>query len=148
MPRPFSIKSPCEVSWTSMAGDDRTRFCGTCQKHVFNLSEMTAAEVDVLFAGSPDLCVRAMTTESGALVTKPCAEPAQTPASRRFRWLGVGAGAVAATAAWASSTQTGAATVAQLRAWVREDVLGIKPPPPPTSRHLMGAIDFGSRHAE
>ena len=141
---PLTIKSPCHMSWSAMAGDDQRRFCGSCQKHVHNLSELTAAEVNALFAESADRCVRAMVSETGELLTKPCAEP---PApSRRYRWLGVGAGAAAAAgAAWVAGSPPAAlpAAAAQLRAWFDQDVLGHKPPPPPKApRHIMGIVDF------
>lgn len=41
-----------------MEGDDKKRFCGQCQKHVHNLSAMTANEAESLLASSQKLCVR------------------------------------------------------------------------------------------
>ena len=35
------VASPCNASWDAMKGDDRVRFCGECQKNVYNLSAMT-----------------------------------------------------------------------------------------------------------
>ena len=37
------VASPCSERWDAMTGDDRMRFCGTCQQHVYDLSEMTSA---------------------------------------------------------------------------------------------------------
>src|SRR4051812_47184360 len=34
----ITIASPCTASWDDMAGDDRVRFCASCQKDVYNLS--------------------------------------------------------------------------------------------------------------
>lgn len=36
------VATPCHAEWNSMTGDDRSRFCGQCRKHVYNLSAMTA----------------------------------------------------------------------------------------------------------
>lgn len=36
----FEILRPCEKNWDLMQGDTRRRFCGDCQKHVTNLSDI------------------------------------------------------------------------------------------------------------
>jgi hypothetical protein len=41
----LEIASPCKASWNAMAGDDRARFCGMCEKHVYNIASLQAAEV-------------------------------------------------------------------------------------------------------
>jgi hypothetical protein len=41
----FRISSPCPVSWDSMTGDGKTRFCGQCKLNVYNIAEMTREEV-------------------------------------------------------------------------------------------------------
>ena len=38
------VASPCSARWGHMIGDDRARFCAQCQKHVDNLSNLTADE--------------------------------------------------------------------------------------------------------
>ncbi|RYG24993.1 hypothetical protein EON82_08735 [bacterium] len=42
------IAKPCNQSWTAMKGDERVRFCGSCQKNVYNLTEMSEAEIEEL----------------------------------------------------------------------------------------------------
>src|SRR6516162_8887116 len=37
------VASPCPADWNAMQGDDRVRFCGQCEKNVYNLSAMTHA---------------------------------------------------------------------------------------------------------
>lgn len=52
---------PCGQSWADMPGDDRKRFCGSCQHHVHNLSAMTAREAYALIKArraGERLCVR------------------------------------------------------------------------------------------
>jgi hypothetical protein len=39
-----AIQQPCPMSWDSMQGDAKRRFCEHCQLHVHNLSEMTTQE--------------------------------------------------------------------------------------------------------
>ena len=41
----FKVSSPCPVSWDSMTGDHKTRFCGQCRLNVYNLAEMSREEI-------------------------------------------------------------------------------------------------------
>src|SRR5262245_10585878 len=47
----LKVASPCPASWDEMVGDERTRFCGKCQKNVHNVSEMTRAEAETFLQG-------------------------------------------------------------------------------------------------
>ena len=38
------ISEPCRADWDAMPGNDRKRFCNVCQKHVHNLSALSAPE--------------------------------------------------------------------------------------------------------
>src|SRR5262245_25506118 len=42
------VASPCPERWDGMAGDDRIRHCGRCEKSVYDLSAMSAAEAEAL----------------------------------------------------------------------------------------------------
>ena len=35
------VASPCPASWDAMVGDDRVRFCGQCQKSVYDIKALT-----------------------------------------------------------------------------------------------------------
>lgn len=63
------IDSPCHESWEGMAGDSERRFCGVCQKHVHNLSEMRHDDAQALLRASAgdNLCVRYSAEEDGTL---------------------------------------------------------------------------------
>ena len=68
------IAAPCSVPWDSMAGDDRSRHCGVCQKNVFNLSGLTRAEIDDLLQDrNGTMCVRVFQREDGTVLTADCA---------------------------------------------------------------------------
>lgn len=47
----IQIASPCSASWDAMSGDQVRRFCGECQLHVHNLSEMSRREAEALVSG-------------------------------------------------------------------------------------------------
>src|SRR5581483_10025570 len=53
------VASPCNESWDAMTGDAQVRFCGRCEKNVYNLSAMSAPEAEALLASRGEkLCVR------------------------------------------------------------------------------------------
>ena len=67
------IASPCPASWHSMWGDDRVRFCDSCSKSVYNLSDLTAAKATALIRESEGhLCVRLYRRADGTVLTADC----------------------------------------------------------------------------
>jgi hypothetical protein len=76
------VASPCSASWDEMAGDERVRFCLLCQKNVYNLSAMSAAEAEALVrATEARLCVRFYRRADGTILTEDC--PVGRRAARR-----------------------------------------------------------------
>jgi hypothetical protein len=45
----LQVASPCDKNWNAMQGDERKRFCGSCNKHVHDLSQLTEHEAVSLF---------------------------------------------------------------------------------------------------
>lgn len=69
----IDVAAPCPASWADMVGGDRVRFCGSCQKNVFNLSGMTRAEaIDLLQATEGKACVRFYRRSDGTILTQDC----------------------------------------------------------------------------
>ena len=67
------IASPCNARWEDMAGDERSRFCGRCEKHVYNFSAMSADEVAGLVrAKEGKLCGRFHRRRDGTMLTANC----------------------------------------------------------------------------
>jgi carboxypeptidase family protein len=67
------VASPCTVGWERMSGDERVRFCDECSLHVYNISEMTGAEVRALVAGTEGrICGRLYRRADGTVLTKDC----------------------------------------------------------------------------
>ena len=95
--------TPCSVSWDSMQGDEVKRFCGKCQKHVWNFAELTTDEARALLIETQGrLCGRIFTRADGTVLTKDC--PTALAQKRRKSIAGITAaaallGAAAATAA-------------------------------------------------
>jgi hypothetical protein len=52
-----------------MVGDDKTRFCHQCNKHVHDLSAMVRAEAESFCRENPTACVRFTSNPSGRLLT-------------------------------------------------------------------------------
>lgn len=42
------ISTPCPMTWDSLKGDDRVRYCGQCRLNVYNLADMPKDEVEAL----------------------------------------------------------------------------------------------------
>ena len=151
----LAIPNPCRVAWSSMAGDDRVRFCGLCRQNVYNLSTMTEAEATALVeAGNGRVCVRFYQRGDGTVVTRDC------PGGRRSRrrWLAVATTAAAALVVGyaliltalidsPNGRRTLAGRARQLPAWVQEIepvrrfidwidppiLMGCPAPPPPNA---------------
>jgi hypothetical protein len=71
----IEVASPCPADWNEMHGDDRMRFCGLCNLHVYNLSGMTRAEAKELVlrtSGKTRVCVRFMRRVDGTVLTQDC----------------------------------------------------------------------------
>jgi hypothetical protein len=98
------VASPCNVSWDAMTGDDRVRFCGSCEKNVYNLSSMPREEAEALLAKhESSVCVRFYRRADGTVLTADCPVGVRRKRLRRgvLAVAGAGALAAAATAAFA-----------------------------------------------
>jgi hypothetical protein len=96
--RPIRLKvaSPCKVPWDSMSGDNAIRFCGKCERHVYNLSEMTSEQTEALLADpSSRPCVRFFQRADGTVMTADCPVGARRVRRQRIA-VGVGAGLMSA----------------------------------------------------
>ena len=83
------VASPCTARWEDMAGDDRSRFCQHCQKHVFNLSAMTRAEVETLIVEKEGkFCGRFHQRRDGRMLTRDCPTGQSIRRNRISRWCG------------------------------------------------------------
>ena len=65
-----SVRSPCDVPWDSMHGDDRVRHCSLCKQDVFDLSAMRREEAEALLASKQGrMCIRMARRADGTVVT-------------------------------------------------------------------------------
>ncbi len=81
-----TIPNPCPVSWESMQGNARVRFCGECRLNVYNLSEMTRPEAEQLIEQHQGrLCVNFYQRSDGTILTQSCSRALRAlQASRRW----------------------------------------------------------------
>jgi len=72
----IDVAAPCTQSWDAMIGDARSRFCGSCRLHVYDLSAMTRDEAETLVVSRKQagehLCVRFVRRADGTVVTDDC----------------------------------------------------------------------------
>lgn len=67
------IASPCPADWNQMVGDHKSRFCGQCEKNVYNLSAMTREEAELLVLSKEgNLCVQLWKRTDGTVITADC----------------------------------------------------------------------------
>ena len=141
------IASPCTASWNEMVGDDRVRFCSSCEKSVFNLSAMLAHEAEELLAErmNGELCVRFYQRADGTMMTQDCPVGVKKKRRKKLALAVAGAGAMAAAAATAflrpERTMLGQTTVAQPPCHIAD--IGGGPTTnvdDPGGRHLMGDV--------
>jgi hypothetical protein len=66
----IDVPTACAVPWEQMRGDDVARFCGQCQKHVYDLSAMTRSEAErLLCEKAGNLCAQFQRSADGRIVT-------------------------------------------------------------------------------
>jgi len=141
----ISVASPCNVSWDAMTGDERTRFCLQCQKHVYNLSELSRSAAEALVQQTEGrLCVRFYRRKDGTVMTSDC--PVGLRAVRRRVALIAGAvvgvffmvlGGGLALLAGARNSEVGSRRLRDIEPF-RTVMEWIDPTPPPA--FLMGDI--------
>ena len=89
------VASPCSVGWETMAGDERKRFCNSCNLNVYNISEMTANEVQNLIADSEGrICGRLYRRTDGTILTKDCPVGFRAYYKRSARFAGAALSAI------------------------------------------------------
>ncbi len=78
------VALPCSYDWDAMGGDDKSRFCPGCAKHVYNLSAMTVDEATRLVEEKQgDLCVGFYRRRDGTVMTTDCPRALRSRDRRR-----------------------------------------------------------------
>ena len=67
------VATPCKASWDAMTGDERVRACASCEKRVYNISNLTREEAQALLVEREGtLCVRYYQRTDGTILLKDC----------------------------------------------------------------------------
>src|SRR5262249_37506717 len=83
--------------WDSMVGDERTRFCGQCQKNVYNVSSMSSEEAEsFLRSAGGEACIRLYRRADGTVLTSDCSVGVRRRRRRRAVASLFGGGLIAA----------------------------------------------------
>jgi hypothetical protein len=91
------IATPCRADWDEMQGDDRVRFCGQCEKNVYNLSAMPRDEAEALVREKEGrLCVRFYQRQDGTVLTADCPVGVRRRRLRQRVWASVSSFAASA----------------------------------------------------
>lgn len=94
------VASPCKAEWNDMVGDARVRFCLSCEKNVYNLSEMNREDAEALLRErmGNELCVRFYQRADGTILTQDCPTGVTKKRRKKLALAIAGAGAMAAAA--------------------------------------------------
>ena len=95
------VASPCKADWNEMLGDERVRFCLSCEKNVYNLSSMAKDDAEALLRErlGDELCVRFYQRADGTILTQDCPMGVKKKRRKKLALAVAGAGAMAAAAA-------------------------------------------------
>ncbi len=93
----IGVASPCSANWGEMVGDERERFCLSCDKQVFNISAMARAEAESFLAsrtaGDP-ACIRFYRRTDGTILTGDCPTGVRRKRLRVLGAVALGGGAL------------------------------------------------------
>jgi hypothetical protein len=128
-----------------MIGDERVRFCGPCQKNVYNLSAMASEEAESLLAQREgSICIRLYRREDGTVLTADCPVGVRRRRVSRAVVAAAGTGALAAMAAAAFSTQQGKLPMPEDSTHVTQGVMAPADTPTATSQADVPSIGSAS----
>ena len=83
------VASPCSVGWETMTGDERTRHCQLCSLNVYDVSALTAVEVeDLILKREGRVCIRMYRRADGTVLTKDCPVGLRAVQRRAARFAG------------------------------------------------------------
>ena len=103
------VAAPCPANWERMVGDERMRYCGQCNLHVYNLSGMTRTEAESLITNAEGrLCVRFYRRGDGTILTRNCPVGLRALKRRVSRTAGAMLSAVLASSRASASTSASA----------------------------------------
>ncbi len=102
------VASPCKERWDGMAGDEHVRFCGRCEKNVYDLSALTASQAEALLRERGEsMCVRFFRRSDGTILTSDCPVGSESKRFwRRVTKVAVASGLAAAGITMATATVT------------------------------------------
>jgi hypothetical protein len=127
------VASPCTARWDQMRGDEHARHCGQCDKTVYDLSSLTAAQAEALLRSKGDdgLCVRFYRRRDGTVITSDCPVGARRARVKRYLLAGVVGTVIASGAVWSALLTIGSGPIGEMG---EPALMGEMPEP------LMGAI--------
>lgn len=92
----IKIARPCRADWNAMTGDEQARFCGSCHKNVYDISQMSRAAAEQLIAEKEgNVCIRLYRRADGTVMTQDCPVGIRI-AQKPLKWVAAGFAALVA----------------------------------------------------
>lgn len=133
------VATPCHADWDSMQGDERARFCGICQKDVFDLSGMDARAAEAFVRershAQTETCIRFFRRADGTVMTNDC--PTGVSAKRRRH---VVAGAIGASVLSAAGLAVGLGMRPHMGDMARVSTMDLQKDQPYLGQMVMGEM--------
>ncbi|MBX9937965.1 MAG: hypothetical protein K2Y32_01865 [Candidatus Obscuribacterales bacterium] len=85
----LQLSFKCPMTWKSMDGDERVRFCEKCKQNVYNIAQLNRDEaLDLISKNEGGLCIRIYRRRDGKIVTRDCLSILGTNSLReKYNWL-------------------------------------------------------------
>ncbi len=85
----LQLSFKCPMTWQSMDGDERVRFCEKCKQNVYNIAQLNRNEaLDLISKNEGGLCIRIYRRRDGKIVTRDCLSIIGTSGLReKHNWL-------------------------------------------------------------
>ncbi|MBX9685442.1 MAG: energy transducer TonB [Candidatus Obscuribacterales bacterium] len=145
----FYIATPCAMNWDELEGDERVRFCGGCQKNVYNCSELSSKELsDLIIQTEGKFCGRIFRRQDGTIITDDCPlalRRVRNAARKTLKWAAAIASLLLANIpAFSQSPSSKAAKPQQSKKTVIMDSACSKTATPPAQTPKFNSIPGGA----
>jgi hypothetical protein len=103
----IKVASPCSANWNSMLGDDHARLCSSCDRYVYDFSQMKSREIEALMRTTEGrICAAIYRRRDGTVITADCPIGLREKAARVRRRLAIAfSGFATVASAFAQSTR-------------------------------------------
>jgi hypothetical protein len=137
------VSSPCPKSWRELRGNNRVRYCDECRLNVYNVADLSHAEIkELIRRSSGRVCVRLFLRGDRTATTRDCPKDRHRELLRKTFLTASVLALVVFTALFRGMARP---DTSKLPGWVRGVADSIDPPPKDQPPQAMTVIRVVSR---